>query len=255
MTKARNGIRYPTSDKKKARRLRTDGLTHREISKRLGVSISIAHNWTKDVRITELQKEAIKARKNQHRMTPAEKKLVARRLAPYQYKVRYSDEDLLNRIRDFHTQNSRIPLKREFNALQIYTARFGSWNNAIKKAGFETNPVLFSKRVIASDGHICDSFTEKVIDDWLTKNRIPHERHTSYANSRFTADFKIGSNVLVEFFGLTGVQKKYYKNIEKKRLLARQMDYRLIEIYPSDIYPKNKLAALLGDVLCRAAGN
>jgi len=255
MAKARNGIRYPASDKKKAKFLRTNGLTHREIAKRLGISIGIAHQWTRDIRITPSQKQAINARKNQHRMSATERKAVRERLVPFQYRVKYSDEDLLGKIKDFYTQNGRIPLKREFNALRIYTDRFGSWNKAIKKAGFETNPVLFSKRFIADDGHICDSFTERLIDDWLSTNNIAHERNVRYGKAKFTTDFKIGSDIFVEFFGLAGVQKTYDKNIEKKRLLAKELDCRLIEIYPDDIYPKNRLSVLLRDVLCRAAEN
>ena len=188
-------------------------------------------------------------------MSVVERKLVGERLTPFQFQVKYSDEDLLDKIRDFYTQNGRIPLKREFNALRIYTIRFGSWNKAVKKAGFETNPVLFSKRFVANDGHVCDSFTERIIDNWLSANNITHERNTRYGKTKFTADFKIGSDIFIEFFGLAGVQKTYDKNIEKKRLLAKEMNCRLIEIYPNDIYPENKLSVLLRDVLCRAAGN
>ena len=255
MLKARNGTRYPASTKERARLLRAEGLTHREMAKKLGVSISTAHLWTKGIPITPSQKQAIEARKNQHRMSTAEKKIIKKRLASYQYQVKYSDMDLIKKIRDFYTQNGRIPLKREFNALRVYRIRFGSWNNAIKKAGFKTNPVLFSKKFIASDGHICDSFTERIIDDWLSANNIAHERNVRYGTTKFTADFKIYSDIFIEFFGLVGVQKVYDRNIEKKRLLAKKLGYELIEIYPNDMYPKNKLSALLRDVLCRAAGN
>lgn len=235
-------IRYPL---RKKRNFSGSKETHREIAKELGASVSTVHQWTKGIHVTASQKLAIEDRRNHHRMNAVERRLAGERLAPYQYTLKYSDENLLDKIRDFHLQNGRIPLKREFNALHIYGARFGSWNKAIKKAGFETNPVLFSKKFIAIDGHVCDSFTEKIIDDWLTSKEIPHERHVSYKSTRFTADFKIGHDIFIEFFGLAGVQKKYDKNIEKKRLLAKEFGYRLIEIYPSDIYPKNKLPALL----------
>lgn len=177
-------------------------------------------------------------------MNAAEKKVIVKRLAPYQYKIKYTAEDLLERIRNFYIENGRIPLKREFNALRIYRTTFGSWNKAIKRAGFATNPILFSKRFVAKDGHICDSFSEKIIDDYLFETGIKHERHIPYGNTRFTVDFKIGQN-FVEFFGLAGVQKSYDANIEKKRILAKQLGYTLIEIYPKDIYPKNNLANLL----------
>lgn len=249
MTKARNGIRYTAPVKQQAKLLRADGMTHREIAKKLGTSVSIAHQWTKEIQISKSQKQAIKNRRNRHRMSAIEKKRAGERLAPYQYKLKYSDENLLDKIRAFHAQNGRIPLKREFNALHIYSVRFGSWNKAVKKAGFETNPVLFSKRFIAIDGHVCDSFTEKVIDDWLTSKNIVHERNVRYGNTRFTTDFRTGTNIFIEFFGLAGAQKKYDQNIERKRLLAKELNYRLIEVYPDDIYPKNKLLALLKD--CR----
>lgn len=255
MTKARNGNRYPESVKIEAQLLRAEGMTHREIAQRLGARPSTVHVWTKEIHVTALQKQAIESRRNVHRMTDAEKKAVGKRLAPYQYQHKYSPEDLLKRIRDFYIQNGRIPVKREFNALRIYRTSFGSWNKAVEKAGFETNPVLFSKKFIASDGHICDSFSEKVIDDWLTGENILHERNWHYGNTKFTADFKLGSNIFIEFFGLAGVQKEYDSNIEKKRLLAKTLGYKLIEIYPKDIYPTNKLSELLGDVLCRAAEN
>jgi hypothetical protein len=48
-----------------------------------------------------------------------------------------------------------------------YQQRFGSWNNAIRLAGFEPNSVIFSKKFLAKDGHVCDSYAEKIIDDWL----------------------------------------------------------------------------------------
>ncbi|MDD3531077.1 MAG: hypothetical protein PHV99_00575 [Candidatus Pacebacteria bacterium] len=253
MLKARNGVRHSASTKENARFLRSEGLTHREIAKQLSVSISIAHQWTKDVQISLLQKQAIENRRNYHRMSATEKKIVGERLAPYRKK--YSSEDLLKKIRDFYVLNGRIPLKREFNQWDAFAANFGSWNNAIKQAGFETNPVLFAKKFTATDGHDCDSFTEKIIDDWFTSNCILHERNYPYGDTRLTADFKIHFDILVEFFGLAGVQEVYDKNIKRKRSLAKKLGYRLVEIYPNDIYPENKLSVLFGDVLCRAAGN
>ena len=170
MTKARNGIRYSTAVKKRAKLLPTEGKTHREIAKELGARISTIHLWTTGIFLSPSQKQGIEARRNQHKM------------------------------------------------------------NAF----------------IAGDGHICDSFSERIIDDWFSKHKIVHERNVRYRKTKFTADFKIGSDTFVEFFGLAGVQKAYDKNIKKKRLLAHEMGYRLIEIYPEDIYPKNKLPILFG---------
>src|SRR3989344_6852543 len=118
MTKARNGIRYPASYKQRAKFLRLKGRTHREIAKTLGVSPSIAHQWTKKIHITYQQKKAIEKRRNRHIMNTDERRVIAKRLAPY--RLKYSNEDLLNRIRNFYMQHERIPLKREFNAWDIY---------------------------------------------------------------------------------------------------------------------------------------
>lgn len=123
------------------------------------------------------------------------------------------------------------------------TARivFGTWNKAIEMAGYESNPVMFARHFIAKDGHKCDSFTEKIIDDWLYEKSIRHERGFPYGRNKMTADFKIEPNIVIEFFGLAGVQKRYDELVEIKKAECRKLNLRLIEIYPKDIYPKNNL--------------
>jgi hypothetical protein len=39
------------------------------------------------------------------------------------------------------------------------------------------------KKYIAKDGHKCDSFAEKIIDDWLYSNNVEHQRNIPYPNS------------------------------------------------------------------------
>ena len=249
MGKARNGIRYDAAVKSRAVSLRCNGRTHREIRKELGISMGTAWLWLKDVKITSQQKQSIEMRRNVRRWNRAERLLLGERLRPFQFTTKYTNEDLLHKIRLFYEKHGRIPLKKEFNALRIYRERFGSWNTAIKRAGFDTNPVLFAKRHVARDGHICDSLTEKIIDDWLSEHAIPHKRNARYGSAKLNADFLLRDNVIVEFFGLAGVQSKYDKIIEKKRMLAMRLGMRLLEIYPDDIYPKNKLRLLLKSVL------
>ena len=77
-----------------------------------------------------------------------------------------TNQELILRIKRFNKKHGRIPLKREFNSTYIlYLKRFGGWNNAVRIAGFNPNPVFFAKKFIALDGHVCDSFAEKIIDD------------------------------------------------------------------------------------------
>lgn len=96
-------------------------------------------------------------------------------------------------------------------------AIFGTWNKTIEAAGFKSNPVKFSKKFITKDGHICDSFAEKIIDDWLYSKNIKHQRNVPYPNSPYTADFLIKGK-FIEFFGLSGELKEYdrIKKNEKK---------------------------------------
>lgn len=234
-----NGRRYSLETKNRVRQLRQEGKTHREIAKICGISFSSAHLWTKKIILTKEQKEAIEKRRNKPKFTPARKyalKIMARKiLKKFWDKKSYSKRELLQKIGDFHKKENRIPLKREFNMYRVYQRRFGSWNNAILAAGLEPNEVIFSKKFAARDGHVCDSFAEKIIDDYLSENCIPHERNVYYKNTKMSADFLV-EDVRIEYFGLAGIKKDYDQNIEKKRLESRKHRYKLLEIYPSALF-------------------
>lgn len=243
-----NGRRYLVEIKNKARKLRRRGFTHREIKRELGISLSSLHLWTKGIILSEKQKGEIKKRwyknyqskfKLYKEKNPQKIAETINRLRAYQYQRRYTKEDLLNKIKDFYLKKGRIPLKREFGDPRIYRKHFGTWNNAIRIAGFKPNPVIFSYKFKSDDGHICDSFTEKIIDDWLYKHKIKHKRNFRYGNTKMTADFMIKPNIAVEFFGLAGVQKIYDEIIIKKRELCKNLDLKLIEIYPEDLFKQD----------------
>lgn len=139
-------------------------------------------------------------------------------------------------------------MKTEFPFSTTARVLFGTWNKAVRAAGFEPNPVKFSKKYKAQDGHICDSFSEKIIDDWLSKNNVPHELHTPYEESKFVADFMIGGKY-VEFVGLEGELAIYDEAIKRKRELWRNRGINVVEIYPKDLFPKNKLGVVLKDLV------
>jgi len=121
---------------------------------------------------------------------------------------------------------------------------FGSWNKAIIAAKLKPNPVRFATRQVAKDGHACDSFAEKIIDDWLFSNSIKHQRNIPYPNSPYTADFLINGK-LVEFLGLNGELKEYDKNTKLKEKLAEKHKLKLIEIFPKDLFPVNRLSEII----------
>lgn len=154
-------------------------------------------------------------------------------------------EAVIDRIKGFYKKHGRIPVKREMEGIYKPARKyFGTWNNSIEAAGFEPNPVLFAKRQIANDGHICDSMAEKMIDDYLSGRRISHERTIPYPGGIYTADFKIGFK-LIEYFGLAGEHKRYDEIRIVKQKMGKKLKLGLIEVYPKDLYPKSRLEKVL----------
>ncbi len=163
---------------------------------------------------------------------------------PKQLKV--TKKQIIEEIRKFYKNYKRIPLKRESHHYRATRLRFGTWNKAIKSAGFEPNPVMFAKKYIANDGHKCDSLAEKIIDDWLYARKIKHQINVFYPGvNGFTVDFLV-KNWWIEFFGLSGELKRYDELKEKKMQLVRRCKLNFVEIYPKHLFPKNKLDKLLG---------
>jgi hypothetical protein len=236
-----NGVRYAKKIKCEAIELRKEGQTHREISKSLGVSLGSVWIWTKGVVLTLEQKQAIGERRNRISLNfgPEQRKALARKNLSKFWKPRPTNMQLLGRIIEFFEKTGRIPFKKEFNnTYEEYKKRFGSWNNAIKLAGFNPNPIIFSKKYIANDGHICDSLAEKIIDDWLSKNHIQHFRNYPYIGTKMTADFVIGKT-RIEYFGLAGQNKTYDSAIRRKRNFCLQNGLKLKEIYPLDLFSRD----------------
>jgi hypothetical protein len=156
-----------------------------------------------------------------------------------------TQEEILKQIRYFFKQTGRIPLKREFQHPRAARERFGTWNNAIKAAGYEPNPVMFAKKYIAKDRHKCDSLAEKIIDDWLFKRKIDHVRAIPYpGNPTLSVDFVVGE-YWIEFFGLFGEHKRYDELRKEKIELAKQYKLKLIQIYPKNLFPKTQLDEVL----------
>lgn len=248
-----NGRKYSAEFKQKARNLRKQGLTHREIARNLKASLGSVFLWIKEISIDEEQKVAIEKRRNRYSSTfsiEERRSLAIKNLAPF-WKTRPTDQDLLQRIVDFFKKSGRIPLKREFNnTYKEYQKRFGSWNNAIRRCGFEPNPEIFSKKFVAKDGDRCDSFAEKIIDDWLFQNEVVHKRHLSYSGTKMTADFAVGL-ARIEYFGLAGESNLYDEGIRKKREICKKQGLNLIEVYPWDLFSRN-FKKCLGKILREA---
>ncbi|MDA2936559.1 hypothetical protein MYX06_05060 [Patescibacteria group bacterium AH-259-L05] len=157
----------------------------------------------------------------------------------------HTPEELLRNIRNIIRKLGRVPARREAEGIGDACRKFfGSWNKAIIAAGFQPNrshSQRMYKRVEtkATDGHRCDSTSEAIIDDWLTKNGISHEKDVSYPQTNHKADWAIEKGkVFIEYFGLANDSPRYDRAVQKKIQFCRKYKIKLIEIYPSDLYPK-----------------
>lgn len=163
-------------------------------------------------------------------------------------RFKYTKPDIVDILNDFYKRTKRIPAKRELKGISDKCINmFGSWNNAIRATGLEPNRshdnrMYKRSKTKADDGHRCDSISEALIDNWLTKNNIMHERDFLYPDTNHKADWVIANcKIFIEYFGLANDSPRYYREIIRKRGLCKEHRIRLIEIYPTDLYPRLSL--------------
>jgi len=86
---------------------------------------------------------------------------------------RYTDEELINILKEFHIKNNKIPMSNDFKnktpSVSTYYNRFGSWIKALEKAGFK------------KEKNSRKDYTDKELIDYLIKyynefNKIPTTR-------------------------------------------------------------------------------
>jgi hypothetical protein len=127
---------------------------------------------------------------------------------------------------------------------------FGSWLKALIESGLLPEGILKTKRgyhCIAKDGHACRSIGEMIIDDWLYKHGIDHQREKRYPDSAYRADFYVG-DCYIEYWGLAG-DPDYDMKSSTKRTMCGSAKLRLIELYPEDVESSTRLASKLGELM------
>lgn len=95
-------------------------------------------------------------------------------------------------------------------------------------AGIE--PVLkynTGKKYRAKDGHLCDSYQEMLLDNWLSDNGYIHKTQIDYPNSKLRCDFLV-EDVYIEYAGLlnSGIES-YVENIKRKINLCKEKRLKL----------------------------
>lgn len=163
---------------------------------------------------------------------------------------RFTKEQLIKSLQRTSREIGRVPAKRDVEEIcYACVYYFGSWNKAILAAGLKpdrSHSQRMYKRAMtkAKDGHLCDSVSEALIDNWLTDHKIDHSRDNPYPTTHHKADWNVGG-VFVEYFGLAKDSPRYDRAIRVKRNICRRNNIPLVEIYPEDIYPHILLAKKL----------
>lgn len=159
----------------------------------------------------------------------------------------YPPDKLIKEIQQMARKLKRTPAKRELpDITNACVWAFGSWNKALAAASLAPNR-SHSQRMykrtntVALDGHRCDSISEALVDNWLTKHGIAHDRNARYPSTDHKADWRISDTIFIEYFGLANDSPRYDRSIQDKRRLCERHNIRLIEIYSEDLYPIVKL--------------
>ena len=157
----------------------------------------------------------------------------------------YTKDDVINGILNKYEELSRTPQRRDClkRVASAASRLFGTWNKAIIECGLEPNSSKYQRvRLKCKDGHIADSISEMIIDDWFFDNNIKHMRNKKYPDSNFDCDFYFPDyDLWVEYFGLLGQVKKYDEGVKIKRKLIKKHSLKFVELKPSDLYPDNNL--------------
>ncbi len=152
----------------------------------------------------------------------------------------YSIEYLLSCIKEFYKLHNRIPSYIEFQNNKpgsgVYQYRFGSWNNAIKAAGFEPNyNDGFGTRTYSKDGILYRSQAEAYFVDNYLYGKYTYEYERKYDNHNKYYDFYIKElNLYIELDGNCRPEI-----ILDKIIINKQENKNLIVIKTNDIYKKD----------------
>jgi len=175
---------------------------------------------------------------------------------PYTY---YDDVEKLNEkvdelIKTFNNFPSSTELLHhgEFAVMRRLCNKYGSIANAAIEYGFERNVIK------SLDGHLCDSFSERIVDDYLFGCNVPHKRNLKLHLGKINVvpDFILSDKVVIEVLMCDyrlptdyHISKVYIARYSEKRDAYLENGYKLIEIFPEDLTSSVKLDLKLYDLV------
>lgn len=110
----------------------------------------------------------------------------------------------------------------------------------------------------AKDGHFCDSFSEKIVDDYLFGCSIAHKRGVklTFADVKAVPDFIVSNNVIIEVLycdyrlpPINKIEEKYIARYLKKRNAYLENNIILVEVFPNDLKSTGALGEKLYPIL------
>lgn len=163
------------------------------------------------------------------------------------YSFEWDKKSIINKLQEFVIKNNRIPSSKEilnrttnisYPALNTIQKHFGSWNNAIKAAGFEPDyNDGYGNRTVAKDAVLYRSKAEAYFVDTYLYNKYKYVYEKSYDNHNKRYDFYIPDlNLYIELDG--GLRPQV---IEDKIIINKEEGKNLLVIKSSDIYNKKSL--------------
>lgn len=170
--------------------------------------------------------------------------------------TKYNKNDMIKDLIALSNKLGRTPihselLKNGLASLPTYRVYFGNYTNACIAAGLLPN---FSKIgvgrkgvYLSSKNDICYSLSELIITEFFIENNFDYKKEFYYyklikddACGKKESDWLLNKNILVEFWGFPE-NKDYYKKMEQKRLICKNNNVRLIELYKKDINDLEKI--------------
>jgi len=154
----------------------------------------------------------------------------------------YSDDELLDFIRDYVRTYSRLPLREEFDGsrypyFEVYTSRFGKgrWAEVLVLAGVEGTKHHAKHgygKVHHHSGRIYLSRQELLIGKYLESQGFDFEQEVPYGgDTNYRFDFYIPEiDVYIEYYGIA--TDEYRQRIDAKR--AAYGNRKVIEVFKHD---------------------